>query len=125
MARANPVTEERQSLYVRDSCQWLEQQVGLPREGRLQQLDIANLVDEIEDLGISRKHAVTSILVVVLNHCSSTSSSSSGGGGRGAGWRRLPSTGDGCARSCSTRRAFAAMPAKSSRNATRTPAARL
>lgn len=54
MARADPVTEERQSLYERDYCQWLEQQVRLLREGRLQQLDIANLIDEIEDLGINR-----------------------------------------------------------------------
>ena len=68
MARADPVTEERQSLYERDYCQWLEQQVQLLREGRLHELDIADLVDEIEDLGINRKHAVTGNLVVVLNH---------------------------------------------------------
>ena len=68
MARADPVTEERQSLYERDYCQWVEQQVRLLREGRLHELDITNLVDEIEDLGINRKHAVTSNLVVVLNH---------------------------------------------------------
>ena len=68
MARADPVTEERQSLYERDYCQWVEQQVRLLREGWLHELDITNLVDEIEDLGINRKHAVTSNLVVVLNH---------------------------------------------------------
>ena len=71
MARADPVTGERQSLYERDYCQWVEQQVRLLREGRLRELDMpANLIDEIEDWGINRKHAVTSNLVVVLNHLS-------------------------------------------------------
>ena len=68
MARADPVTEQRQSLYERDFCLWVEEQARLLREGRLPQLDVVNLIDEIEDLGINRKHAVTSNLVVVLNH---------------------------------------------------------
>jgi hypothetical protein len=68
MARADPVTGQRQSLYERDFCLWVEEQARLLREGRLPQLDVVNLIDEIEDLGINRKHAVTSNLVVVLNH---------------------------------------------------------
>ena len=68
MTRADPMTEQRQSLYERDFCLWVEEQARLLREGRLPQLDVVNLIDEIEDLGINRKHAVTSNLVVVLNH---------------------------------------------------------
>jgi hypothetical protein len=68
MARANPVTDERRSLYERDFCLWVEEQARLLKEGRLEQLDIVNLIDEIEDLSISRKHAVTSNLVVTLKH---------------------------------------------------------
>ena len=68
MARAKEMVEAGTPLYERDFCQWVEEQVRLLKEARLQQLDIVNLIDEIEDLAINRKHAVTSNLVVVLNH---------------------------------------------------------
>ncbi len=68
MARAKETVEAGTPLYERDFCQWVEEQVRLLKEGRLQQLDIVNLIDEIEDLAINRKHAVTSNLVVLLNH---------------------------------------------------------
>lgn len=68
MARADPVTEERPSLYERDFCLWLEQQATLLREGRLSELDVANLLDEIESMGRKDKRAIKSNLVVVLLH---------------------------------------------------------
>ena len=68
MARADPVTEERQSLYERDFCLWIEEQARLLRQGILDRLDVVNLVEEIEDLGIGAKKAVKSNLVVVLLH---------------------------------------------------------
>ena len=68
MARADPVTEGRQSLYERDFCLWVEEQARLLRQGTLERLDVVNLVDEIEDLGIGAKKAVKSNLVVVLLH---------------------------------------------------------
>jgi hypothetical protein len=68
MARASPVTEERQSLYERDFYLWLEQQAARLREGRLDQLDVANLLEEIEDMGRSEKRAVEGNLVVLLTH---------------------------------------------------------
>ena len=67
MARAQPLSEG-QSLYERDFCLWVEEQARLLREGRLETLDIGNLLDEIEALAINRKHAVTSDLVVILKH---------------------------------------------------------
>jgi hypothetical protein len=39
MARANPVTEERQSLYERDFYRWIEQQASRLREGRLDRVE--------------------------------------------------------------------------------------
>ena len=54
MARAK-AKHERRGLYDRDF-------------NRLHQLDVVNLIDEIEDLSISRKHAATSNLVVILKH---------------------------------------------------------
>ena len=68
MARAQPLTSEGQSLYERDFCLWVEEQARLLRDGRLGDLDVINLIDEIESLAISRKHAVASNLVVVLKH---------------------------------------------------------
>ena len=68
MARANPVTDERRSLYERDFYLWVEQQAMLLREGRLDELDVANLLDEVEWMGRSEKRAIKSNLIVVLVH---------------------------------------------------------
>jgi hypothetical protein len=68
MARADAVTEERQSLYERDFYLWVEEQVRLLRQGRLDDLDIANLLEEIESMGRSEKKAIKSNLVIVLLH---------------------------------------------------------
>ena len=68
MARAKDAIQVETSLYERDFCLWVEEQARLLREGRLEQLDVVNLIDEIEDLSITRKHAVTSNLVAVLKH---------------------------------------------------------
>ena len=66
-ARRKPSQTEK-PLYERDFCLWVEEQVRLLREGRLEQLDVVNLIDEVEDLGIHAKEAVESNLVVVLKH---------------------------------------------------------
>ena len=68
MARAQPLKNEGQSLYERDFCLWIEEQTRLLREGRLENLDVGHLVEEIEDLGIREKKVVKSNLVVVLLH---------------------------------------------------------
>ncbi len=68
MARAKHEIEADKPLYERDFCLWVEEQVRLLKEGRLQQLDIANLIDEIESLGIHEKLEVKTNLVVVLKH---------------------------------------------------------
>jgi hypothetical protein len=68
MASADPVTEERQSLYERDFYLWIEQQTALLRAGRLEEIDVANLLEELESLGRSEKRAIKSNLVVVLTH---------------------------------------------------------
>jgi hypothetical protein len=62
------VTEQRQSLYERDFYLWLEEQATSLRDGRLDQLDVANLLEEIGNIGRSEKHAVEDNLVVLLTH---------------------------------------------------------
>jgi hypothetical protein len=68
MARAKPTTDERQSLYERDFCLWLEQQAALLREGRFDELDLANLVEEIEALTRRDRKAIKNNLVALLTH---------------------------------------------------------
>jgi Domain of unknown function DUF29 len=68
MARATKPVQVETPLYERDFCLWVEEQVRLLREGRLEQLDVVNLIDEIEALGIHEKRAVESNLVVVVKH---------------------------------------------------------
>ena len=68
MARADSVTDERQSLYDRDFYLWVEQQAALLREGRLDELDVTNLLEEIESLGRKDKKAIQNNLVMVLTH---------------------------------------------------------
>ena len=55
MARAKDAIQVETPLYERDFCLWVEEQARLLREGRLEQLDVVNLIDEIEDLGINRQ----------------------------------------------------------------------
>ena len=68
LARADPITEERQSLYERDFRLWLQRQAALPREGRLDELDVANLLEEIESTGRKDTKAIKSNLAIVLVH---------------------------------------------------------
>jgi hypothetical protein len=55
-------------LYERDYLAWVERQVMLLRAGRLQDLDLANLIEEVEDLGRSERHAVLSHIEATLEH---------------------------------------------------------
>ena len=56
------------NLYDKDYCLWVEETVQLLREGRLTELDVNNLIEEIEDMGISQKNALESNLIVLLMH---------------------------------------------------------
>jgi hypothetical protein len=68
LARAHPVTEQHPSLYERDFYLWIEQQAALLREKRLDELDVANLLEEIEWMGRKDKKSIKSNLVIVLLH---------------------------------------------------------
>ncbi len=56
------------NLYNRDDYLWLQQTAQLIKEGKFSEIDAANLVEEIEDLGRSEKRAVKSNLVILLLH---------------------------------------------------------
>ncbi len=55
-------------LYEKDYYLWIEETVQLLQEGKLQDLDIPNLIEEIEDMGRSKKNALESNLIVLLMH---------------------------------------------------------
>jgi hypothetical protein len=55
-------------LYESDFNLWIEATAQLLREGRLTELDVANLIAEVESMSNSDKRALSSDLVVVLLH---------------------------------------------------------
>lgn len=56
------------TLYDRDFNLWVEVTAQLIREGRLSEIDAKNLLEEVEAMGRSEKHALSSNLVVILLH---------------------------------------------------------
>jgi hypothetical protein len=54
--------------YDEDFAAWLDEQAALLRAGRTDALDLANLAEEIEDMGKSEKRAVSQNLIVVFVH---------------------------------------------------------
>ena len=56
------------SLYDSDFYQWSQQQCHFLKSGQWNELDIANLAEEIEDIGKSLKQELESRLKVLLVH---------------------------------------------------------
>ncbi|MCX7089612.1 MAG: DUF29 domain-containing protein [Methylococcales bacterium] len=54
--------------YDKDFYGWTQEQALMLRAGRLQELDIENLIDEIESMGRSEKRELQSRLTVLLVH---------------------------------------------------------
>ncbi len=57
-----------QTLYRTDFYAWTQQQAELLQAEEFERLDLPNLVEEIEAMGISQRNEVTSRLVVLLMH---------------------------------------------------------
>ena len=56
------------SLYDTDLYRWTQEQAGLLREGKLHELDLANLMEEILSVGASQYTAVSSAVYQILVH---------------------------------------------------------
>jgi hypothetical protein len=54
--------------YETDFYGWTQEQAALLRAGRLTDLDIANLIEEVETMGRSEKRALESRMTVLLLH---------------------------------------------------------
>ena len=68
LARKTPPPESAADLYEVDYCRWLFESAQLLREGRFSEADIANIVEELEDMGRSEKRALRSHIAVLLVH---------------------------------------------------------
>lgn len=56
------------AAYDQDFHAWLQQQVALLKAGRLHELDVAHLVEEIESMGASERRELLSRLQVLILH---------------------------------------------------------
>jgi Domain of unknown function DUF29 len=56
------------ALYDTDFVEWADHTAALLREGRLSEVDMEHLIEEVEGLGSSERSAVTSQLVRMLMH---------------------------------------------------------
>jgi hypothetical protein len=54
--------------YETDVCAWAKEQAALLRAGRLSELDIDHIAEEIESVGSSQKRELVSRLTVLLQH---------------------------------------------------------
>lgn len=54
--------------YEKDIIAWSNEQVRLIREGRLSELDLANIAEEIADVGKSEKRELVSRMAVLFAH---------------------------------------------------------
>lgn len=56
------------ALYDEDFYLWAERQADLLRQGRFRDLDLAHLIEEVEDLGANLRKAVTSRTREIILH---------------------------------------------------------
>jgi hypothetical protein len=60
--------ERSRALYDADLLAWLEQQAAYLRAGQLDRLDVAHLVEELEDMGGSQRRELKGRLEILLMH---------------------------------------------------------
>lgn len=56
------------SIYEQDFQQWVEQHITLLKMGRLQELDIEHLIEELENMARRDKHELINHLIILLAH---------------------------------------------------------
>lgn len=63
-----PNALENSPLYDQDYYLWIQQTIESLQQQKFNELDLANLIEEIEDMGKSEKKAITSNLRILLMH---------------------------------------------------------
>ena len=59
---------DQKKLYEQDFALWIEETVQQLKSGNFSQVDLENLIEEIETLGRSERHAIDSFLCRLLEH---------------------------------------------------------
>ncbi|KJR43903.1 protein of unknown function DUF29 [Candidatus Magnetoovum chiemensis] len=67
-AEHNNTAAKEQSLYETDFYAWSLKTAELIRQGRLNELDLENIAEEIEDLGRNNKRELANRLAVLIMH---------------------------------------------------------
>lgn len=68
---SKPAMKERAAIRARyedDPYTWVQEQVALLREGRLEEIDAQNIAEELNDVGRSEYRELKSALVLILTH---------------------------------------------------------
>ena len=68
MTITNNFTTQLKQLYETDDYLWLLKTIELLKQGRFDEVDLENLIEELEDLGSEKKNAVVSLLEQVIRH---------------------------------------------------------
>lgn len=58
----------KQNLYEQDFYAWTFQQADLLKQGKFEQVDLSNIIEEIETLGRNLRNAIASRMVVLIAH---------------------------------------------------------
>jgi len=56
------------SIYHHDYQLWLSNQITLLQQGAFSDLDVKHLIEEMEDMGISNRRALSSHLIILIAH---------------------------------------------------------
>jgi hypothetical protein len=62
------IITDLKSLYEVDDYQWLQETISILKNKRFSELDLDNLIEELEDLGSEKKHAIESLLEQIIRH---------------------------------------------------------
>jgi hypothetical protein len=68
VAKRRAVSRPKAPLYEQDFNKWINQQVALLKKGDIDQVDMANLIEEMESLGKNDRRALKSQLTRLLMH---------------------------------------------------------
>ncbi|WP_016949271.1 DUF29 domain-containing protein [Anabaena sp. PCC 7108] len=68
MTATQPTNPTNSNLYNEDFYLWIETTAKQLKNGNFEEIDLANLIEEIESMGRSEKRALKSNLLVVLMH---------------------------------------------------------
>ncbi len=55
-------------IYEQDIDAWIDQQVRLLKEGRLREIDVEHLIEELQDMGKSNRRELESRLIILIAH---------------------------------------------------------